>query len=65
MQLTEGPSIIAADHTVLQPGMVLTLEPAITLSPGKIMVHEENIAITNTGARYLSDSQPAEISQLC
>jgi Xaa-Pro aminopeptidase len=61
MQLTEWPSIIAADQTVLEPGMVLTLEPCVTLADGKIMVHEENIVIESGGARYLTRPQGREI----
>lgn len=55
LQLTEGLSLISADHTVLEPGMVLTLEPSIATGPGRLLVHEENIVITETGAEYLSD----------
>ncbi|EPX80380.1 M24 family metallopeptidase [Salipiger mucosus] len=54
MQLTEPPSLIPADDTVLTPGMVLTLEPGITLGPGRILVHEEDIVIRETGAAWLS-----------
>lgn len=54
MQLTEWPSLIPRDQTVLEPGMVLTLEPGIEVGPGKMLVHEENIVITKTGARLLS-----------
>ena len=54
MQLTEGLSLIPADHTCLEPGMVLTLEPGLELAPGRIMVHEENIVIRDTGAEFLS-----------
>ena len=36
------PSLIPDDHTVLETGMVLSLEPGIALS-NKIIVHEENI----------------------
>jgi len=53
MSLTEWPSIIPDDHTVLEKGMVLSLEPGIAVK-NKIIVHEENIEITETGARYLS-----------
>ena len=53
MSLTEWPSIIPDDHTVLEKGMVLSLEPGIAIK-NKIIVHEENIEITETGARYLS-----------
>ena len=58
MQLTEWPSLIPADHTVLEPGMVLTLEPGLETAQGKTLVHEENIVITETGARYLSSPAP-------
>ncbi len=54
MQLTEWPSITAEDHTKLKPGMVITLEPAMSFAPGKQMVHEENIVITTDGMELLS-----------
>ncbi len=54
IQLTEWPSNTADDHTRLVPGMVITLEPGMTYAPGKSMVHEENIVITESGADYLS-----------
>lgn len=60
-QLTEWPSIIPQDKTVLEPGMVLTLEPSVALGDGKIMVHEENIVIRETGAEYLSQLQAPDI----
>ncbi|MFL4470366.1 M24 family metallopeptidase [Tateyamaria armeniaca] len=61
MQLTEWPSLIPDDHTVLEPGMVLTLEPGLSLETGKTLVHEENIVITDSGARYLSTPAPRDI----
>ena len=54
MQLTEWPSLIPDDHTILKQGMVLTLEPTVQTTPGKIMVHEENIIVTDNGAELLS-----------
>lgn len=64
MQLTEGPSLLPADHTVLEPGMVLTLEPGIKIAPGRNLVHEENIVITATGADYLSSPAPRQLPRL-
>lgn len=61
MSLTEWPSLIAADHTVLEPGMVLTLEPGIAVGD-KILVHEENIVITGDEPRYLSPRIGPEIA---
>ncbi len=54
MQLTEPPSLIAADDTMLEPGMVLTLEPGVELAPGRMLVHEEDIVIRETGADWLT-----------
>jgi Xaa-Pro aminopeptidase len=61
MQLTEWPSIIPADHTPLQAGMVITLEPGIALSDNKMLVHEENIVITDDAPRFLSNFRPETI----
>lgn len=61
MQLTEWPSHMASDHTVIQPNMVLTLEPSMAISPGKIMVHEENILIHEDGVELLSHRAEPEL----
>ncbi|MBX2879393.1 MAG: Xaa-Pro peptidase family protein [Granulosicoccus sp.] len=61
MQLTETPSHTSFDQTVLQPGMVLTLEPGFTYAAGKMMVHEENIVIREGGAELLSHRAEAEL----
>ncbi|MDA7966551.1 Xaa-Pro peptidase family protein [Ruegeria sp.] len=53
MSLTEWPSLIPSDETALEPGMVLTLEPGIAVG-GKILVHEENIVITDGPPRFIS-----------
>lgn len=54
MQLTEWPSLIPDDHTVLEPGMVLTLEPGVDIADGQILVHEENIVIREGAPEKLS-----------
>ena len=54
MQLTEWPSNTASDETVLEAGMVITLEPGMGFAPGRVMVHEENIVIRDGGAEYLT-----------
>lgn len=64
MQLTEWPSLIPQDHTVLEPGMVLTLEPGIELSPGHMMVHEENIVIREGAPQFLSDRAGPDITEI-
>ncbi len=60
MSLTEWPSLIATDHTPLEAGMVLTLEPGLALG-GRVMVHEENIVIVEGGAEYLTPRAGAEM----
>lgn len=54
MRLTEWPSLIAWDDTVLEAGMVLTLEPGLEITPGVIMVHEEDIVIREDGPELLT-----------
>lgn len=61
MQLTEGLSLTPQDQTILHPGMVLTLEPGIDVVAGKIMVHEENIVITEGAARAISPFATSEL----
>ncbi|NKB77931.1 MAG: M24 family metallopeptidase [Gammaproteobacteria bacterium] len=61
IQLTERPSNTATDGTILKPGMVMTLEPGMTFQPGKQMVHEENIVITEDGAQWLTRRASPEL----
>ncbi|WP_169569947.1 M24 family metallopeptidase [Sneathiella limimaris] len=61
MQLTEAPSLIDFDDTVLEENMVITLEPSLSLGDGKIMVHEENILIQDGAPRFLSRLAPEEL----
>lgn len=58
MQLTEWPSLIPTDQTVLEAGMVLTLEPGLEISPGRLIVHEENIVVRENGVEFLTDRAP-------
>ena len=54
MQLTEGLSLTAKDQSILEPGMVITLEPGLDLGQGRIMVHEEDVVVTEDAPRVLS-----------
>lgn len=53
LQVTELPSLSAADSTTLEAGMVLTMEPAIATDDGTFHV-EENLVVTDDGARRLT-----------
>lgn len=54
LTLTEWSSNAAHDETPLRPGMVMTIEPGIAYGDGKVMVHEENLVITEDGRELLS-----------
>ena len=61
LQLTEPPSNMPGDATVLQTGMVMTIEPGFEYSPGKMIVHEENLVITEDGCDLLTCRAPREM----
>ena len=58
LQLTEPPSIMHNDKTILKENMILTIEPCYEYLPGKMLVIEENILITNNGYELLSSRTP-------
>ena len=61
LQLTEPPSHIWGDKTKLVPNMVITIEPGLEYLPGKMIVHEENVVITEDGAKLLTIRAPREM----
>ncbi len=64
IELTEPPSIIPGDDTVLEAGMVMTLEPSIATTDGRFMVQEENIVIRDGAPQLLSRRAPEELAIL-
>ncbi len=61
MQLTEPPSHMPGDGTVIQAGMVLTIEPGMEYALGKMIVHEENIVVRSEGPELLTKRAPREL----
>jgi Xaa-Pro aminopeptidase len=53
LQSTEPPDISLTDPTILEPGMVITIEPAIVRDHGIYQI-EQNIAVTDTGCEVLT-----------
>ena len=61
LQLTEPPSHRPGDNTRIVENMVLTIEPGMEYAPGKMIVHEENIAITKDGSRLFTKRAPRQM----
>ena len=59
--MTEHPSNKPIDKTVLKPGCVITIEPSAMYGKGKILVHEENLVVTEGGPRLLTRRAPREM----
>jgi len=62
--MTEPPSNMPNDDTPLSPGTVLTIEPSAMYGNGKILVHEENLVVTDGNAQLLTRRAPREIPVL-
>lgn len=61
MQLTEQPSLALFEATELKDNMVLTLEPSVSYGDGLMMVHEENVVVTQDGGRLLTKRASSEL----
>ena len=61
LQLTEPPSIMKNDKTLLEKNMIITLEPSIEMDENKILVHEENLLITKDSYKLLSTRTPENL----
>ena len=61
LQLTEPPSIMNNDETILKPGMAITIEPVYEFNNGNMIVLEENIIITEDGNKIITKRADKEI----
>ena len=61
LQLTEPPSIMIKDETILEENMVMAIEPCLEYAPGTMIVQEENILITKNGFERLTTRTPKNI----
>ena len=61
LQLTEPPSIMSNDKTLIEKNMIITLEPSIEIDKTTMLVLEENILITEDGYKLLSTRTPEKL----
>jgi len=59
--LTEPPSNTPDDETLLIPGMVITVEPVLFFAPSQLMVHEEDLVVTEDGYELLTRRASPEL----
>ena len=56
LEVTEPPHVAEYDHTVLEPGMLITIEPGVATAYGTFHI-EENVLVTADGHEVLSTAQ--------
>lgn len=68
LRMCEPPSVNEGDKTILKAGMTITLEPGMAFvakadgeSIAKVMVHEENVLVTEQGYELLTTRAPREL----
>ena len=59
--MISGLKLLTDDNTILEKNMILALEPAIEIENSLILVHEENILITENGYRLLTSRTPKKL----
>ena len=64
IQLTETPSLIEWDQTVLKEGSVITLEPSMQVRSGFMLVDEENIVIRDGLPQLLTKRAPRQMARI-
>ncbi|RUX51508.1 aminopeptidase P family protein [Mesorhizobium sp. M4A.F.Ca.ET.050.02.1.1] len=60
LDVTEPPSISAADETVIEPGMIFHVEPKLEKN-GAVFQFEEVVFITDGGVEFLSELSPERV----
>jgi len=61
IDVTEPPSVGPGDHQVIQPGMILHIEPKLERD-GAVFQFEEVIFVTDEGVDFIAPLSPAQIS---
>ena len=63
-EVHEGPYLKSEDRTLLEPGMVLTVEPGIYISGWGGIRIEDMVLVTERGCQVLSKRAPKELPEL-
>ena len=64
LQIHENPRLAPGDKTVIKPGMVLTVEPAIYLKNWGGVRIEDDILVTRSGCEVLSRALPKAFEEM-
>lgn len=64
LDLIEPPSLSFDDKTILEPGTVLTIEPSIYTPDVGFFMIEEDVVVTESGPKILSDPAPPELREI-
>jgi len=61
LDIAEAPDLKEGDDTVLQPGVTLSIEPAIYITGKWGIQIEDSVHVTPTGWEYLTEPAPSEL----
>ncbi|MDR3199511.1 MAG: Xaa-Pro peptidase family protein [Planctomycetaceae bacterium] len=64
LEIHESPRFSGGDHTILKPGMVLTVEPGIYIKDWGGVRIEDDITVTKTGCEVLSRFVPKSFDEM-
>lgn len=64
LEIVEPPSISAEQDWILEPGMVLCIEPSLMSPKGAFLIAEEMVAVTETGYELLTRRAPEQLPRI-
>lgn len=64
LEIVEPPSICSEQQWVLEPGMVLCIEPSLTTPSGGTLIAEETVVVRENGAEMLTKRAPERLARI-